>query len=236
MKDIATQLISGDFSSIWLILVVGALTLVSNYLGTRVTKTAEFKSLKEQFSTILDQQKSIASSIGSINHDFNIQATAFQIKLNHYEEKSIVAITSCYEGAIALRVSIMEFFETSKTDEDIERARQKIADFSTLLLTQTIWLPPPVLELFNDLHEELKRQTSVYLRTFRSLRKSATTDAVELEVIRQIQSDFFDLAVVLSERLADLGGQISDYIHATMQKASSQLSEVPPTDSHTPAT
>lgn len=236
MESIVSKLTSGELTAILQGAIYCLFALVAVYFSTRAKKSAEYAELNERFSEVLKQHEALQSASGRISHDFNIQALAFQIKMNRYEEKSIVAITSCYESAIALRTSIMDFFETSKTDEDIECVRQKIADFSTLLLAQTIWLPPPVLELFLDLHEDLKSQTSVYLRTFRVLRTGVPPDAAELAAIRQIQNDFFDLAVLLSERLAVLAGQISDHMQATMQKAPNQLSESPPTDSHTPAT
>lgn len=233
MKDIATQLTSGELSNIWLILVIGALTLLTNYLGTRVTKTAEFKSLNEQFSTLVEQQRVLASAIGKINHDFNKEAMAFQIRLGAYHAKSIEAIESCHIASISVQTAFRNLFTANK-EEQIQFAFGELSNFKTHIIKQKIWLPSDIASLYSRLLEELQTQLNNFSASYYQTKHSRGMADQQIEGLYRVQTDFFNYVIGLDLQLTELADKVSDRISKTLEPSS--LPESPPTDSHTPAT
>lgn len=236
MSEVATQLMSGDTKQLVTIALTAAVAIATQYFIAKVTKKAEYDSIKENFKQTLVQHEQLTERSGKINHFFNREALAYQIKLSHYEAKSTEAIVACYEKLVSLQYVMMGFLASDNREGEIEGVVDSLMEYRNLVIAKKIWIPTQVLELFIGIQAELQYQVTRYARTLKSLRKTAQTDDKGLDAIHQIQGEFYDYIVELSNRLSSFGDDLAEVIRKTVHARSSSTDEAPPTDSHTPAT
>ncbi|MBO2927244.1 hypothetical protein [Metapseudomonas otitidis] len=236
MNETAQHIISGDFEKILIAVVAAALTIIAQVIITLITKKSEFQAIKDNFKDALRQHELLTEKSGRINHHFNREALAYQIKLNHYETKSTEAIVMCYERLISMQGVLIAFIASSNRESEIEKVISSLAQFRNLLLEKKIWLPLEVLQLFTDIQTELQQNVAIYERSTRTLNKKSQPDEKEFEAIISIQGGFYDYVIRLSSRLSNFGDELAETIRLTLTPSSNSPLESPPTDSHTPAT
>lgn len=221
MSEVAAQLTSGDTNQIITIAITAAIAIVSQYIITKTTKKAEYESIKENFKHTLEQHEQLTEKSGKINHQFNREALAYQIKLSHYESKSTEAIVACYEKLVSLQQVMMEFLASDNRESEIVGVIDSLTEYRNLVIAKKIWIPPQALDLFVGIQTELQYEATRYFKTLRSLQKTAQKDEAELDIIHQAQENFYDYIFKLSNRLSDFGDHLAEVIRKTVHSHSS---------------
>lgn len=236
MNEVATQLMSGDTKQLLTIALTAAVAILSQYLITKVTKKAELESINENFKQTLEQHEQLTEKSGKINHHFNREALAYQIKLSHYETKSTEAIVECYEKLISLHGVLLNFIAFDNRDNEIKGILNEMVSFRNLVIAKKIWLPLLVRDQFQDIQTELLQQVNTFARTLRVVRNILQPDDDEIDATDDTQIQFYDYIADLSNRLSHFGDQLGDTIRQIMNESPNSPHESRPTGSHTPAT
>lgn len=235
MNETAHHIISGDFEKILIAVVVAALTIFSQIIITLTTKKSEFKAIKDNFKDALKQHEILTEKSGKINHHFNREALAFQIKLNHYETKSTEAIVLSYEHLVSLQKILMNFISDKDRSNKFGETFERIVEFRNLILAKKIWLPIEVLDLFNEILVELEQQLSMYATTLSIFKRQIHPTNEETKELNRMELEFFDYIIGFSTRISHFGDELAETIRLTMKSSPNSPLESPPTDSHTPA-
>ena len=122
-------------------LVVVCIAIVVVYLYVRVTKSAELKEINNNFATVIEQQKRLATETGKINQSLDKESINYQIRLNAYNDKSIEAVNDIYVSLIKLRDASREL-GFNPDGEQKQQFFSIVRDFRNTFDTKRIWLPP----------------------------------------------------------------------------------------------
>ena len=194
LNDIAEALVAqkGDFIIIdFVSLSIVIIAVIVGYFITRLKNSAELKKVNNNFSIVLKQQKYLAKEVGEIRQSLNKDSINHQIRLNAYHDKTIEAVAEIYIALIQLRDSAKDR-AFSRTDEDNEKYRKMLDEFSNTFDIQKIWVPERLLKNIKTVATEIDNQLEKFTFACNTIDNAPNSSEEKLTEAINEQNTFYD--------------------------------------------
>jgi len=172
-------------------LVVVCIAIIAVYLYVRVTKSAELKEINNNFTTVIEQQKRLATETGKIKQSLDKESINYQIRLNAYNDKSIEAVNDIYVSLIKLRDASREIgFHAN--DEEKQKFFSIVRNFRNTFDTKRIWLPPSLATHIEDVAVNIDNRSHKFIIASTRIDNVSNLSDDRMNALIDEQERFFD--------------------------------------------
>ena len=191
LNDVAQSLTSSNYELIVINLVITCLAIVGVYIHSRLKKSAELAEINQNFTKVLDQQKTLTEETGKIKLALDKDSINFQIKLSSYNENSIDAINSIYTKLIELRNSAKSLgFNPNQEEKD--HLLKTVSAFRQEYDTKRIWLPSDLSEHIEEVAIDIDNRSNNFIIANMRADNITNLSEAKLKKIFEAQEGFSD--------------------------------------------
>lgn len=159
LEEIAIIITNGGTASLLLVL---SLAIVITYFATRFIKKGELDEINSNFEAIKNQQLQLTVITETIKNELNNKSIEYQIKLQAYNEKKIIAIEQVY-------ISLIKLKEAAKTlgfdykEKNRKAYSDSVEQFRHQHELNRLWIPDKIYDIFERVAIEIDNNASPYI-------------------------------------------------------------------------
>ena len=191
LNDIAQSLTSSNYELIGINLIITFLAILAVYIHSRLKKSAELTEINNNFTKVLDQQRTLTEETGKIKLALDKDSINFQIKLSSYNENSIDAINGIYIKLIELRNSA-KILGFNTNQEKIKNLLETVAAFRYEYDIKRIWLPSDLSGHIEEVAIDIDRRSNEFILANNKEDKIDCLTQNQLKKMGDMQDSFYD--------------------------------------------